>query len=181
MPPIDDNLPPFDFTVLRDLRKRADLTIGDVSERSRVSTAVISKLERNLASAELETLHRLARVFGLTAADLLGLAESRTSHAATAVTYSSGDFEFERINYANASCFHARADAGSQLHRPDVHHDDHEICWVLNGRLKIELPRERHTLNTGDAVQFDAIQEHTYEALEDTEFVLIHLRKPKRY
>ncbi len=181
MPPAEDNLPPFDFTVLRDLRKRADLTIGEVSDRSRVSSAVISKLERNLASAELETLHRLARVFGLTASDLLGLAESRTSHATSAVTYASGDFEFERIDYANASCFHARAHAGSRLHRPDVHHDDHEICWVLEGSLKIELPRERHTLKTGDAVQFDAIQEHTYEALADTEFVLIHLRKPKRF
>ncbi len=181
MPPAEDHLPPFDFTVLRDLRKRADLTIGDVSERSRVSTAVISKLERNLASAELETLHRLARVFGLTASDLLGLAESRTSHQTSAVTYQSGDFSFERIDYSNAHCFHARAKAGSRLHRPDVHHDDHEICWVLSGSLKIELPRERHTLETGDALQFDAVQEHTYEALEATEFLLIHLRKPHRY
>ncbi len=181
MPPSEDSLPPFDFTVLRDLRKRADLTIGEVSERSRVSTAVISKLERNLASAELETLHRLARVFNLTASDLLGLAESRTSHHTTAVTYSSGDFNFERIDYGNARCFHARAKAGSRLHRPDVHHDDHEICWVLEGSLEVELPRERHTLKTGDALQFDAVQEHTYEALENTEFVLIHLRKANRF
>jgi transcriptional regulator with XRE-family HTH domain len=179
--PPDDNLPPFDFTVLRDLRKRADLTIGQVSEQSRVSTAVISKLERNLASAELETLHRLARVFGLTASDLLGLAESRTSHATSAVTYASGDFNFERIDYGNARCFHARAKAGSQLHRPDVHHDDHEICWVLEGSLKIEIPHERHVLKTGDALQFDAVQEHTYETLENTEFLLIHVRKPHRY
>ncbi len=181
MLPAEDKLPPFDFTVLRDLRKRADLTISDVSERSRVSAAVISKLERNLASAELETLHRLARVFNLTASDLLGLAESCTSHATSAIAYRSGDFNFERIDYGNARCFHARAKAGSRLHRPDVHHDDHEICWVLEGTLEVELPRERHTLRTGDALQFDAVQEHTYEAIENTEFLLIHLRKPHRY
>jgi hypothetical protein len=30
-------------------------------------------------------------------------------------------------------------------------------------------------------VQFDAIQEHTYAAIEDTRFLILHLRKDKRY
>jgi hypothetical protein len=29
--------------------------------------------------------------------------------------------------------------------------------------------------------RFDAIQEHTYEALADTRFLILHLRKDKRY
>lgn len=157
------------------------MTIGQVSERSRVSPAVISKLERNLCSAELETLYRIARVFGLTCTDLLGLAESRSSHRTTATKYESGDFSFERIEYANVRCMHALAKVGHTLRRPDVHKDDLEICWVLRGELRIILPHEVHTLKSGEALQFDAIQEHTYEALEDTELVLIHLRKDKRF
>ncbi len=172
---------PFDFCVLRELRQRAGLTISEVSERSRVAPAVISKLERNLSGVELETLHRLARVFELTGSDLLALAESRTSQKVRSRSYSSGDFNFERVDYSEVRCFHARAEAGHRLQRPDVHGDDHEICWVLSGRLKIELPHERHTLKAGEALQFDAMQEHTYEALEDTEFFLLHRRKPHRY
>ena len=64
----------FDFTILRELRKRAGLSIGEVSAESGVSAAVISKLERNRTRAELDTLYRLARVFGITAAELLNLA-----------------------------------------------------------------------------------------------------------
>ena len=36
-------------------------------------------------------------------------------------------------------------------------------------------------LGAGDSIQFDAIQQHTYEALADSEFVILHLRKDKRY
>ncbi len=175
------SLPPYDFGVLRELRQRRELTIDEVSRRSGVSTAVISKLERNRCTAELETLYRLARVFGLTATDLLGLAESSSSHHAKAETYTSGDFHFERVDFANARCFHARAEAGSKLSRPDVHHNDNEICWVLSGRIRVELPRETHLLGAGEAVQFDAVQEHLYEVLEPSEFVLLHLRKDKRF
>ncbi len=172
---------PYDFTVLRELRQRAGWTIAELSDRSRVAAAVISKLERNLCGIELQTLHRLGRVFGLTGSDLLGLAESRTAQKVKSQRYRSGDFDFSRVEYSEVRCFHARAEAGHRLQRPDVHGDDHEICWVLSGRLKIELPHERHTLKAGEALQFDAVQEHTYEALEDTEFFLVHRRKPHRY
>ena len=50
----------YDFSILRSLRKRSNLTIADVSDKSGVSPAVISKLERNQTSAELETLFRIA-------------------------------------------------------------------------------------------------------------------------
>ena len=64
----------YDFSFLRQLRKRDDLTIGDVSARSGISAAVISKLERNQTRAELETLFKLSRVFGLTTNELVALA-----------------------------------------------------------------------------------------------------------
>ncbi len=69
----------YNFSVLRDLRKRAGMTIADLSERTGISPAVISKLERNQTTAELKTLFRLSRAFGLTASEMLALVESRTA------------------------------------------------------------------------------------------------------
>ncbi|MEI3000667.1 MAG: helix-turn-helix transcriptional regulator [Victivallis sp.] len=89
----------FDFTILRELRKRAGLSIGEVSAESGVSAAVISKLERNRTRAELDTLYRLARVFGITAAELLNLAEARLSHPLKATAHRNEDFLFREINY----------------------------------------------------------------------------------
>lgn len=171
----------YDFSVLRDLRQRDGMTIQTVSEKSGVSAAVISKLERNVTSAELETLFRLARVFGLSATDLLSLAESRTAHKTRSVEYTSGSFFFQKVSYANIECFHGFARRGGQVSRPEIHHDDYEVCWVLKGGVRIRLPRETHDLSPGDALQFDAVLDHSYEALSDCEVLILHLTKPKRF
>lgn len=176
-----EDVKPYDFSVLRDLRKHHLLTIGDVAERSGVSAAVISKLERNQSSAELDTLFRLARVFGMNAADLLMLTESRTANKKDATCHASGGFTFEQVDFANIRCLHGQARAGGTVSRPEIHHDDYEVCWVLKGHLRIELPNEKHDLRAGQAIQFDAILPHSYEAVSDIEVLILHLAKPKRF
>ncbi len=171
----------FDFSVVRELRKREGLTLGDVSMRSGVSVPVLSRLERNQSVAEIETLFKLSRVFGMNAADLLALAESRGAHHASETRHKSGGFDFREVRYGNARCLYGCARKGSTLSRPEIHGDDYEICWVLKGSLRIRLPHEVHDLATGRAIQFDAILEHTYEALADCEIVIVHMRKGKRF
>ena len=179
--PDPDSSPMFDFSVLRELRKREGLTMDAVSQRSGISVAVISRLERNQSVAELETLFKLSRVFGMNAADLLNLAESRSVHRSKESRHGSDGFQFREIRYGNATCLHGSARAGSRLSRPEVHGDDYEICWVLKGRLRFELAHEAHEIGAGEALQFDAILEHTYEAIADSEVVIVHMRKGKRF
>lgn len=171
----------YDFSVLRELRKREGMSIVGVSSQSGVSPTVISKLERNQTVAELETLFKLARVFGMSATDLVALAESRTAHKQQSSVHKWGGFEFDAIQYSNARALRGRALAGACVSRPEVHRDDYEICWVLKGRIRFRLPAETHELGSGEAIQFDAILDHTYEALEDCEIFIIHLRKDKRF
>jgi transcriptional regulator with XRE-family HTH domain len=171
----------YDFSVLRELRKREGLNIADVSDRSGISAAVISKLERNRTTAELETLFRLSRVFGMNATDLMALAERRTAHKTTASDHRSDGFDFTGIRYSNVRCLLGTAARGKKVFRPEIHQDDYEVCWVLKGKLRLTLPHEAHELKVGHAVQFDAILEHTYEALDDCQVLILHLRKGKRF
>ena len=101
-----------DFSIVRDLRKRAGMTLDDVSKHSGVSIAGLSKLERNQNMIELDTLYRIARVFGLSATDLLKLAESCSAHCKTVETYTSGPFDFEKVGFKGIDCFYATAKAG---------------------------------------------------------------------
>ncbi len=173
--------PKFDFSVIRRLREQHDLTLQGLSDRSRVSVAVISKLERNQTTAELDTVFRLARAFGLSATDLLALTESSLAHCVTATTYRSGDFSFRQVRFANIVALLGEAPAGASVKRPEIHHDDTEVCWILSGRLRLELPHETFELTEGRSIQFDAILEHSYAALTDCRFIILHLRKDKRY
>ena len=171
----------YDFSVLREIRKREGMTIENVSRRSGISSAVISKLERNQSSAELETLYKIGRVFGMTASNLIGLAESRLASKVESVNYESDGFSFQRISFGNMAAFLAEAKAGSSVFRPEIHQNDYETCWVLEGKVDITLPHENYELSAGQSVQFDAIQEHSYKAVEDTRMVIVHVRKSKRF
>jgi transcriptional regulator with XRE-family HTH domain len=171
----------YDFSFLRDLRKRDGLTLHAVSARSGISPAVISKLERNQSSAELETLFRLSRVFGMNATEMLYLAESRTAQRAVETSHAGGEFVFREIQYGNVRALYGAAPKNARVSRPEIHRDDYEVCWVLSGKLSIALPHERHQLKSGEAIQFDAILPHTYEALENCQVIVLHLRKGKRF
>ncbi len=157
------------------------MTIAALSEASGVSVAVISKLERNQQTAALDTLYNLARAFALSATDLLAMAESSLAHRVSEQSRRVGQFKFREIRYANAVALLGEAPRDAAVSRPEVHHDDTEVCWVLQGELRLCLPHEHFDLKAGDSVQFDAIQQHTYEALDDTRFLILHLRKDKRY
>lgn len=171
----------FDFSIVRELRKRAGLTLAEVSAQSGISPSVLSKLERNQTAAELDTLFRLSRVFDLNTTDLISLAESRTAQKSKSQPYQSGDFHFQRIQYNNLKAFKATAPKGASIRRPEIHSDNYEICWVLKGKMLIQLPKERHELHSGESLQFDGALDHTYEALEDCDFMIIHLNKANRF
>lgn len=171
----------YNFSVLRVLRRRENLTIAELSERAGVSTAVISKIERNQTIPEIKTLFRLARVFGVTASELLALMESQTAQCKQETERIVEDFHFREIEFSNSLCFYADAPKGAKRSNPDAHRDDYEICWVLDGVIKIVLPYETHKLTTGECLQFDALFEHTYEVLEDCRVIIQHIRKNKRF
>jgi transcriptional regulator with XRE-family HTH domain len=180
-PPTSSSPPMYDFGVLRELRKNAGLTLEAVGERAGVSVAVISKLERNQTSAELETLYRLGRVFGMTGSDLLGLAESRLAHKLQSRSYQSSGFKFRTVAYGNVSAFIAEAPAGARASKPEIHSDEYELCWCLKGEIELALPHGVTVLADGEAVQFDAVQPHTYHALRESRLLILHLRKHNRF
>ena len=170
----------YDFTILRSLRKTQAYTIADVAENSGISTAVISRIERNQAMPELETLARMAKVFGMSATDLLGLAETRSAQITTAQHYTSGGFQFQNINFLNLQVFYGSGSTGARASRPEVHHNDIEVCWVISGSVELMVGADRYTLKEGEAIQFDAMLKHEYCALEDSKILTLHLHKGKR-
>ncbi len=179
-PQPDSTVDMFDFSVLRELRKREGLTIEEVSERSGVSSAVISRLERNQAQAELSTLYRLSRVYAINVADLISLSEFRSSHRAEETSYTTDGIRFRRIAYNQARCMYAIGRKGACLSRPEVHRDDYEICWVVAGAVLVTLPNEKQRLDAGQSLMFDAILGHGYEVLEDCTMIIQHISKGRR-
>ena len=64
-----------DFSVLRDLRKRRNLTLKGLGKLCGVSYVALSKLERNQGNPELKTLDRISKALGLATHALLAVAK----------------------------------------------------------------------------------------------------------
>ena len=171
----------FDFSFIRSLRKREGMNIAGLSKRSGVSPAVISKLERNLCKAELDTIYRISRALGQNTSDFLSLAESTSADKREETKHKSDDFTFREIQYGNIRCLLGKGKAGSKVHKPKIHKDNYELCWIIEGNVNFYLPGEKHELGKGDAIQFDAMLEHTYECIQDCQILIIHLLKGKRF
>jgi quercetin dioxygenase-like cupin family protein len=73
------------------------------------------------------------------------------------------------------------AKTGAEVTNPQIHQDDYEMCWVLEGKVQICLPNESYVLKGGESVQFDAVLVHTYKVLEDCRLIIVHITKQKRF
>ncbi len=169
----------YDFSILRELRKKEGLNIGDLSRKSGISPAVISKLERNQTAADLKTIYRISHALSINASDLIALAEYVTAKKKNSTEHNSDGFNFRELRYDNARLLLGSAKAGSKVSRPKMHKDDYEICWVLKGKVIFYLPSETYELHENESIQFDALLKHTYEAVEDTELVILHIKKER--
>lgn len=138
-------------------------SLADLAERSGVSKAAISKIERGEASPTAVILVRLAAAFDLTLAGLLVRAEgdagglSRASEQPTwrdpetgyvrRQIYSRPDHPLEVVT--------VELPAGARVEFPaSSYARARHVVWVTKGRLTIDEGGERYALEAGDSLGF---------------------------
>ena len=151
---------------IKALRARNGLTLEQLSQRSGVSRAMLSTIERGEKSPTLPILVRIAAGFGLTLSHLLG-AEPDPSHvtiirAAQRLSFRDPETGFERWVLSPA-----HVDDGLEfvLHRlppgrstgalPAYPGATQKYIAVSTGTLTVLLDDQPHVLAAGDAMYFD--------------------------
>ncbi len=169
----------YDFSILREIRKRRNLTINDLSKACGVSYVALSKLERNQANPELRTLDRISRALEMPTHALLALAEHKHPVSAAEEARQEVDgFETRVINLDGTRVCYVSARKGAAGCDPDMHEDDYEHCFVIDGRVKVSIRSSEYELGAGEGLAWDCMFEHTYEALEKSRFISV--LTPKR-
>jgi transcriptional regulator with XRE-family HTH domain len=151
----------------RDLR---GWSLADLGERSGVSKATISKIEREEVSPTAVILVRLAGAFDLTLAGLLLRAEGEGQRLSRAADQSV--WRDPETGYVRQQVF-SRPDhplevtrielpAGQRVVLPASSYAHiRQAVWVLTGQLVIVEGGERHTLGAGDCLGFGPPSEVT--------------------
>ncbi|MDP7604293.1 MAG: XRE family transcriptional regulator [Alphaproteobacteria bacterium] len=170
---------------LRRRRKRLSWTLEQLSAKSGVSRAAISKIERGDSGASTGVLGKLAEALDLSVSQLIG-GRQRTEvmhiPAEKQPVFREEATGFERQSLS--PLYHGRGidfvrnrlpphgkTGPFPCHREGVE----EHLYVAKGRLKVVLDDEEFVLRTGDFLLFQADRPHSFENLtgRDCEYFIV--------
>jgi transcriptional regulator with XRE-family HTH domain len=152
-------------------RDRRGWSLADLAERSGVSKAMLSKIEREEVSPTAVVLARVATAFGLTLAQLLTPetdAPSRLMRAQAQPTWTDPEAGYTRRQvFIDTSTGLELAEvtlpAGATVSMPaSVYARIRQVAWMLSGKLTVTEGRERHDLKTGDRLEFGPPSDVTF-------------------
>jgi transcriptional regulator with XRE-family HTH domain len=163
-------------------------SLDDLAQRSQVSKAMISKIERAEASPTAALLGRLAAAFGLTLSALLAQAE--TPHrgplrAADQPLWRDPATGYIRRQVAVSPTIPVELvevdlPPGASVSFPAASYRRmSHVIWVLAGRLTFVEGNVTHDLGSGDSLEFGPPADCTYRNDRDTacRYLVVLLRK----
>lgn len=161
---------------LRTLRLKKSMGLVELGRHTKLSPAMLSKLERNKLYPTLPTLLRIAMVFGV-GLDFF-FRDDRKRHVAvvsrkkermrfpespsgnlSAYTFESLDYKAteKKMNSFFAE-FEPLAGSKARAHA----HPGVEMVYIVTGKLLLTIGTDEHVLEAGDAIYFDAAIRHSY-------------------
>jgi transcriptional regulator with XRE-family HTH domain len=159
---------------IRALREAMGLSLRDLAERSGVSAPMLSQVERGETSPTLAVARRVAGGLDLTLSQLLRLDEDRHVVVVRRGRGRQRRRRGHRVEELTPPLPGQRADVS--LHRlepgaatggfgdPPIHEPgSRETAVVLDGSVTLVIDGQRHELDAGDSVTFDADLAHHFE------------------
>jgi transcriptional regulator with XRE-family HTH domain len=152
-------------------RRRAELTLAAVAERSGMSVAYVSEIETGSANPTLRALDRIAAAVGTRVLDLLGAGEDSAvpfpAHrcpAALAHAVDGMPGVWDRTAPGSSRLTARIVHGGAADHGMPVSHPGEEYALVLNGWCLLEVDRAEHRLDVGDSCHYAALLPHRIAA-----------------
>jgi transcriptional regulator with XRE-family HTH domain len=174
---------------LRAARLGHSLTLRDAAQRSGLSRAFLSQVERGEVSPSVASLTKIAEALDIHLAELFQPAEQRTEGVVRAgegvrMMLRPGEHWDEVLSpslrgklLVLRSTILPGAGSGAAYHHPA----DEECVIVLEGRLDVEVDGVTHQLGEGDALTFSSRRQHGWKNTTREDVVAIWVITPPNY
>ncbi len=153
------------------IRRQRGFILREVSERTGVSIAMLSMIERGRSNPSIGTLHALADAFGIRMSELLHSIEppdkrSMIRRAENQDVIRGAEGVERRILIDDPDrgfeLAENRYEPGTASARAPLHHLGFEFGLVLEGQLEVTVGDRVHLARTGDAIQLDSSRPHRF-------------------
>lgn len=157
---------------LKVTRLKNDMTIQDLAERSKVSSNMISRIERGLTIPSVEILMKLAGAFGMSINYFVEEAEKETTIIHTRKGQGEPIFFFEDKHQITSltqglrdpsfTVFIDTLEQGCNSGDGGMVHTGEEFALVLQGKMEFLIEGEHYLLEEGDSLTFKASIPHSW-------------------
>lgn len=158
---------------LKTSRLKRDKTIQELANLSRVSSNMISRIERGLTTPSVEILMKLADALGVSLSYFVEEAEKGSSVVFTPAGRGEPVFFFED-KHQISSLMHGLRDPGFSVFVDTLEsfcdsgeggmiHAGEEFAMVLEGTLEFFIEDNMYRLNQGDSIAFKASIPHRWK------------------
>jgi transcriptional regulator with XRE-family HTH domain len=173
---------------LRSFRLMHGWTLDGLATRAKLSKSYISRLEDGDRQPSIASLLSLSRALGVSLGSLLSNeAQIRNAHVIRGadIQYVPGNglaYQVHSGRLPGAVMQPLRITISASRTGDDLYrHDGEEWIYVLSGQLTVDLGDERHVLESGDSIHFDATIGHRLSAngADNVEAILVASATPK--
>jgi transcriptional regulator with XRE-family HTH domain len=170
---VDDSVKAIAANVRR-LRAARGLSAAGLARESGVARAALAELEAGRGNPTVETLYGLAKVLGITFADLLVEADVPPVHVVRAgegaqvagAVVQARLLRQASVERARVELYDMRVMPGEPRHADGHQAGVHEQLLIHEGRLRVGPESGPVEVGPGDFVAFEAAVPHVYEALD---------------
>jgi len=173
---------------LKSSRLKRDKTIQELAEMSRVSSNMISRIERGLTIPSVEILMKLAEALGLSLSYFVEEAEKGSTVIFTPAGQGDPIFFFEDKHQITSltqglrdpgfSVFVDTLEAYCDSGEGGMVHTGEEFAMVLEGSLEFVIEGELFKLDKGDSIGFKASLPHSWKNNDDKQAKILWIVSP---
>lgn len=161
---------------LKKLRNERNLSLGQLSEISNISKAMLSDIEKGKGNPTINTIWKIANGLKVPYTKLIDYVEhSTTIIRKTDTSMQSGETKSYRVYCyypttptRNFELFYVELDANSSNKTIGHSEKAQEYIYVIQGELQLQIADEKFILHPGDSLSFNSSINHTYINKQDT-------------
>jgi len=158
-------------SVIRSLRKGQGLTLAQLSEKSSVSLATLSRIETGKMTGTVESHMQIARVLGLSLSQFYNEVEKlKTSQNKLEQEYHANTFVHNKSvssTILTKDIFSKKMlpilielRPGGKTNKEELKIGTEKFLYVLNGKIEVTIGTGKEILEKGTMLYFDAFQPH---------------------
>ena len=174
---------------LKSIRLKSDMTIQELASKSKVSSNMISRVERGLTIPSVEILMKLAAVFDKSINYFVE--EVSTTHEIVFSSPGQRDttvYDDEKNMHTESftsglrdpqfMSFLCTVPTGGTSGQKHMHHPGDELIFLVEGQLKVTIAGEVYALKAGDSLSFKSHLPHRWDNIGDGDARIIWTLSP---